>query len=164
MNTKEFHKKNLGGINIYTIETYKDIQELINSGEIVRDNALKSLLDIQEYLEGQGKPKGYSTGTSYVDADTIHGSRGESHADTYQRLVNAAASLNNMVIVQEKALERYYKIKEEVDKCLYGNMDIGTKVSILREQFTQEQVAELIGKGIRTVQRIEKQNKIKNVV
>jgi len=159
MNTKEFLKKNLGGINIYTIKTYKDIQKLINIGETVKSELLKALLDIQECLENEGKPKGYSTGTSYEDFDTIHGSRGELHADSYQRLVEEASHLNNMVMVQEKSLERYYIIKKEVDKCLNGFMDINTKVSILREQFSQEQVAELLDKSLSTIKRIEKKNK-----
>ena len=64
-----------------------------------------------------------------------------------------------MVMVQEKSLERYYIIKKEVDKCLNGFMDINTKVSILREQFSQEQVAELLDKSLSTIKRIEKKNK-----
>ena len=74
-------------------------------------------------------------------------------------MLEEASHLNNMVIVQEKALERYYKIKIEVDRCLNDVMDINTKVSILREQFTQEQVAEILEKSLSTIKRTEKKNK-----
>jgi len=120
---------------------------------------LAGLQDIRDYLESQGKPKGYSKGTSYEDFDTIHGSRSELHADQYQQILKEASQLESMLVLQESCLERYYKIKKEVDDCLNNNMGITNKVRILREKFTQEQVAELTQRDVRTIQRIDKKNK-----
>ena len=119
---------------------------------------LEGLQDIKDCLESQGKPKGYSKGTSYQDFDTIHGSRSELHADQYQRILQEASQLESMLILQESSLERYYEIKKEVNYCLNNNMGIGAKVSILRERFTQEEVAELTQRDVRTIQRIDKKN------
>ena len=110
-------------------------------------------------MESQGKPKGYSKGTSYEDFDTIHGSKIEFHADQYQRILQEASQLENMLVLQESSLERYYKIKKEIDDCLNNHMDISAKVSILRETLTQEEVAELIEVSISTIKRIDKKNK-----
>jgi len=159
MNTKEFLNKLIGGINIYTIKTYKDMEELIKSGETVKEELTGALQDIRDYLGGQGKPKGYSKGTSYQDYDTIHGSRSELHADQYQRILEEARHLESMLVLQGSSLERYYKMKNEIDNCLNNNMGITEKVSILREKFTQEEVAELIEVSISTIKRVDRKNK-----
>ena len=151
--------RNKGGINIYTIKTYKDIEKLIESGKKVKEELLRGLQDIRDCLESQGKPKGYSKGTSYEDFDTIHGSKIEFHADQYQRILQEASQLESMLVLQESSLERYYKIKKEIDDCLNNHMDISAKVSILRETLTQEEVAELIEVSISTIKRIDKKNK-----
>jgi len=135
------------------------MEELIKSGENVKEQLLGALQDIRDYLEGQGKPKGYSKGTSYQDYDTIHGSRSELHAEQYQCILEEASHLESMIILQESSLERYYKIKEEVNNCLNNKMGLTTKVSILREKFTQEQVAELLETSISTIKRMDKKNK-----
>ena len=139
------------------------MEDLIKSGEIVREELKEALQDIRKYLEGQGKPKGYSKGTSYQDYDTIHGSRSELHADQYQCILKEASQLESMLILQKCSLERYYKIKEEVNNCLNNVMGINNKVNILREKFTQEEVAELLKRDVRTIQRIDKKNE-KNIL
>ena len=135
------------------------MEELITSSETVIADFNGALQEIRDYLGSMGKPKGYSKGTSYQDYDTIHGSRSELHADQYQKILEEAGQLESMLVLQESSLERYYKMKKEIDYCLNNNMGITEKVSILREKFTQEEVAELIEVSISTIKRVDRKNK-----
>lgn len=142
------------------IRTYKDLTKLIATGEEVKRDLLKALQEIKEYLETQDKPQGVSEGTSYNDYDTIHGSREKLGYEQLKEIIKQASQLNSMLVLQDSSLEYYYKIKKDTDDCINQVCDVTIKVSMLRDKgFTQEEVAELVERSPRTIQRLDKKQR-----
>lgn len=142
---------------IQGIACYKDLLELIDINEKIKQKCVDSLAEINKFLLEHGKPQGYPQGKSYNDYDSIHGSKKEYHAEDYQRLVEEAARLENMIFLQDSLIENYRQAKKEVDECLFNIKDITVKVKTLRDMgLTQEEVAELVDRSDRQIRRIEK--------
>ena len=146
------------------ISSYKDIVLLINTGEKVKAELLKSIKDIQDYFNRIEGAKGYKTKTSYTDYDAIQGERDTFASIGYERLLEEVHRLESMVYLQECNLKRYYSIKEVMDECANEVTDVTVKVSMLRGKFTQEQVSEMVEKSTRTIQRMDKKARESKVV
>lgn len=115
------------------VDSYKDLLNMIDSHENILKSCKDSLAQIQSFLVSQGAPQGYKEGTSYVDADCIHGSRKELHPDMLQKLIDEAQRTENMIFLEENILENLYKTKENVMNKLKGLTGIDYKVAYLRE-------------------------------
>jgi len=141
------------------ISSYKDLTLLIATGERVKKELEDNIEDIQAYFRQIEGAKGYKKSTSYNDYDTIMGERDTHFSVGYGRLLDEIHRLESMIVLEDSKLKRYYKMKKEIDNCIASVTSINVKVSLLREKFTQEQVAEMVDKSTRTVQRIDKKNK-----
>lgn len=112
-------------------ETYKNLLELIQINENIKHNCKINLRLIEKFLLKQG-PKGFSSGTSYLDADCIHGSRGEMHAEDYGKLMIECEKLTNMIFLQDNILKRLYETKKNIDEKLKDLEGIEYEVAYLK--------------------------------
>lgn len=106
----------------------------------------------EEYIKAC-RPQGYRSGTSYLDADCIHGSR-KTHR--LQDMIKGMETLENLIFVDETILGNY-KNKERIQNKLLELPNIKDKVTYLRkvEGKTQEETAEILGVTDRHIRRIE---------
>ena len=142
------------------INRYKDLTLLINTGEKVKKELEDSIEDIESYFRRIEGAKGYKKSTSYNDYDTIQGERSNDFSIGYGKLLEELHRLESMLYLQECNLERYYKIKKEIDYCSNEVTDITVKVSLLRQLgMTQEDVSELVNKCVKTIQRYDKKER-----
>ncbi|NFQ86839.1 DNA-binding response regulator [Clostridium sporogenes] len=112
-------------------ETYKNLLELIKINENIKHNCESNLRLIERFLLKQG-PKGFPSGTSYLDADCIHGSKGEMHVEDYGKLMNECEKLKNMIFLQDNILEGLYKTKKNIDEKLKNLKGIKYDVAYLK--------------------------------
>jgi len=135
----------------------KEILELIELNTKILENCKDSKLKIEHFLLMSGCPAGYGEGTSYLDADTIHGSRKEYHVEDYQKLYEELGKLDSMIFLQEEILKNLDKLKKDILKCVEGLQGIEYKVAYKRyiEGKTQEQTAEELNYNSRSIQKIE---------
>ena len=139
------------------ISSYKDLTLLIATGERVKRELEDNIEDIQAYFRQIEGPKGLKHKTSYNDYDTIQGERDTNESIGYGRLLNEIHRLESMIVLEDSKLERYYKIKKELDTCANEVTNVNVKVSMLRRLgMTQEQVSELVSKSVKTIQRYDK--------
>ena len=119
----------------------------------IRKNEEAKLLIHEEYLKANC-PQGYKTGTSYLDADTIHGSRKEFSVSS---MVESLRLLEHLIYIDTVILENYKKENRVAEKLkeLETTKD---KVYYLRqvEGYTQEKTAEILGITDRWVRKLEK--------
>lgn len=141
-------------------ENYKELCTLLDINVILLNTLKSAYRHMKEVFRGIGLPQGYSAGTSYLDADTIHGGKEEGITS----MENAYAKLQafpELIARQEEIVDELKKAKEDIDKLLEGDISILIKVSLLRTKgFTQEEVAELVERSTSTIKRIDK--KVKN--
>ncbi|APH23432.1 hypothetical protein RSJ22_17720 [Clostridium botulinum] len=112
-------------------ETYKNLLELIKINENIKHNCENNLKLIEKFLLKQG-PKGFPSGTSYLDADCIHGSKGEMHVEDYGRLMSECEKLKNMIFLQDNILKGLYETKKNIDEKLKNLEGIEYKVAYLK--------------------------------
>ncbi|EKS4344831.1 DNA-binding response regulator [Clostridium botulinum] len=112
-------------------ETYKNLLELIKINENIKHNCESNLRLIERFLLKQG-PKGFPSGTSYLDADCIHGSKGEMHVEDYGKLMNECEKLKNMIFLQDNILEGLYETKNSIDEKLKNLEGIKYDVAYLK--------------------------------
>lgn len=112
-------------------ETYKNLLELIEITENIKFNCESNLRLIERFILKQG-PKGYSSCTSYVDADCIHGSKSELHAEDYEKLIDESEKLKHMINIQDSILKGLYQTKDKIDKKLKGLEGIEYEVAYLK--------------------------------
>ncbi|MGO5075202.1 DNA-binding response regulator [Clostridium sporogenes] len=112
-------------------ETYKNLLELIKINENIKHNCESNLELIEKFLLKQG-PKGFPSGTSYLDADCIHGSKGEMHVEDYGRLMSECEKLKNMIFLQDNILKGLYETKKNIDKKLKNLKGIKYSVAYLK--------------------------------
>ncbi|WP_061317549.1 hypothetical protein [Clostridium botulinum] len=112
-------------------ETYKNLLELIKINENIKHNCKSNLRLIERFLLKQG-PKGFPSGTSYLDADCIHGSKGEMHVEDYGRLMSECEKLKNMIFLQDNILKRLYETKKNIDEKLKDLKGIKYDVAYLK--------------------------------
>lgn len=115
------------------IDSYKDLLSMIDSHENILKSCRDSLAQIKEFLLNQGAPQGYKEATSYVDADCIRGSRKELHPDMFQKLIDEAQRIENMIFLEENILDGLYKTRKAVLGKLKGLTGIDYQVAYLRE-------------------------------
>ena len=140
-----------------SISNYKDLTLLISTGEKVKKELENSIEDIESYFRQIEGPKGLKHKTSYEDYDTIQGERSNDFSVGYGKLLEEVHRLESMLYLQNCNLERYYKIKREIDYCSNEVTDIMVKVSLLRQLgMKQEDVSELVSKSVKTIQRYDK--------
>lgn len=118
----------------------------------IRKNQEAMLLIHEEYLKANC-PQGYKTGTSYLDADTIHGSRKEFSVSS---MVESLRLLEHLIYIDTVILENYKKENRVAEK-LKELETMKDKVYYLRqvEGYTQEKTAEIINISCRHLQRLE---------
>ena len=139
------------------INSYKDLTLLISTGEKVKKELEDSIEDIESYFRQIEGPKGLKHKTSYEDYDTIQGERSNDFSVGYGKLLEEVHRLESMLYLQNCNLERYYRIKREIDYCSNEVTDIMVKVSLLRQLgMKQEDVSELVSKSVKTIQRYDK--------
>lgn len=112
-------------------ETYKNLIELIEINENIKFNCQSNLRLIQKFILKQA-PKSYSCGTSYVDADCIHGGKLELHETDYEKLIDEMEKLNSMIFLQEGILKGLYATKASIDKKLKNLKGINYDVAYLK--------------------------------
>ncbi|WP_251861955.1 DNA-binding response regulator [Clostridium sp. Marseille-Q2269] len=112
-------------------ETYNNLLELIKINENIKQNCENNLRLIERFLLKQG-PKGFPNSTSYLDADCIHGSKGEMHVEDYGKLMNECEKLKNMIFLQHNILEGLYETKNNIDKKLKKLEGIEYEVAYLK--------------------------------
>jgi len=112
-------------------ETYKNLLDLIEMNENIKYNCESNLRLIERFFFKQG-PKGYSEGTSYLDADCIHGSKPEMHTEDYAKLIDETEKLRHMIELQNSILEGLYKTKNSIDKKLKKLKGIEYDVAYLK--------------------------------
>ena len=140
-----------------SISNYKDLTLLISTGEKVKKELEDSIEDIESYFRQIEGPKGLKHKTSYEDYDTIQGERNNDFSVGYGKLLEEVYRLESMLYLQNCNLERYYKIKKEIDYCSNEVTDITVKVSLLRQLgMKQSSIAEMIDKSDRQIRRITK--------
>jgi len=140
-----------------SINSYKDLTLLITTGEKVKKELENSIEDIESYFRQIEGAKGYKTKTSYTDYDAIQGERDTNLSAGYGKLLEELHRLESMLYLQNCNLERYYRIKKEIDYCSNEVTDITVKVSLLRQLgMKQEDVSELVNKCVKTIQRYDK--------
>ncbi|WP_061316886.1 hypothetical protein [Clostridium botulinum] len=112
-------------------ETYKNLLELIKINENIKHNCENNLKLIEKFLLKQG-PKGFVNSTSYLDADCIHGSKGEMHVEDYGKLMIECEKLTNMIFLQDNILKGLYETKKNIDEKLKDLEGIEYKVAYLK--------------------------------
>lgn len=137
----------LGNNGNLLLKDIKDVRKRIEESE-------KELMDLAEIYYNAFKPDGYKSSTSYVDADTIKGSKKEFHLED---LAEEMMRIKNLIEV-DKIILNSLERKIEVDIRLSELSNIKDKVFFLRKvmKLTQEATAEILGITDRHVRRIEK--------
>lgn len=113
----------------------------------------KQLKDLDAMYLKAFSPKGYKSGTSYNDYDTIPGGNKEFHIEEYfaeKKRLETLLELDKQILLS---------LKREVDEKEYLELlnTNSQKVKFLRvvKGYTQAKTAEIIGISERQVQRIE---------
>ena len=113
----------------------------------------KQLKDLDDMYLKAFSPKGYKSGTSYNDYDTIPGGNKEYHIEEYfveKKRLETLLELDEQILLS---------LKREVDEKEYLELlnTNSQKVKFLRvvKGYTQAKTAEIIGISERQVQRIE---------
>ena len=111
----------------------------------------------EQFYIDRNAPQGYKSGTSYLDADCIHGSKKEYGV---AEMVIEMRRIQHMIELDTNNLEYLVK-KEELPKKLEEFPQREDKIKYLREvmEYTQAETAEVIGLSVRQIQRIEAENR-----
>lgn len=123
-------------------DTYKNLLGIIEINENIKNNCVESLKQIEDFLLSQG-PQEYKNCTSYIDADCIHGSRKEMHAEDFKKLLDEAEQLRHMIELQQGILKGAYETKNKVDISLKDLKGIEHDVAYLKlvEGFSIHEIA-----------------------
>ena len=140
-------------------ENYKDLCTQLDMYTILLVALKSTQRHLQSVFSKIGAPKGYSSATSYIDADCIGGDKEDTFVticrsyQEFEKLGGAIAELEGIVAELRKA-------KQGIDKLLEGDISIVIKVSLLRAKgFTQQEVAELMERDVSTIRRWEHKEK-----
>ena len=103
-------------------------------------------------------PEEYPTGTSYLDADTIHGTRKELHIEYLPDEINR---IREMIEV-DKIILNSLKRKVNIEVKLSELDNVQDKVKFLRRvmKLNQKGTAEILGMSERQIRRIDKKIKM----
>ena len=119
-------------LKIKHFQSYKSILELIEINESIKYSCQTTLLDSQKFLLKQGCPVGYSTGTSYQDADCIHGSRVEVGVVQLEKMVGNIDLMKEIIAKQDDILTELYNTKSNIDTRLKSLKGTYYEVAYLR--------------------------------
>ncbi|KLU74260.1 MULTISPECIES: hypothetical protein [Clostridium] len=115
------------------MDSYKNLLNLIESHESTLGVCKENLLAIEKFLVSHSAPKMYSECTSYLDADCIHGSRKEMHADVLQNIIEESERIKQTILLEEHLLRSLYSAKENVKNKLKNLKGIEYNVAYLKE-------------------------------
>lgn len=113
------------------IKSYNDLLESIKIAKKILDNCNNSLHEIELFYKKhtrKGYPVSSSGQSSYVDADTIYGSKSELRYDQLADMVEEQSQFESMKFLQEGIIERLNRTKEEVENNLSNMEGIKQKV------------------------------------
>lgn len=129
------------------INNYKELNDLIKMNQNILDQCKENLLKINKHLIKNNCPSGYSSGTSYVDADCIHGSREELHPDMLQNLIDEGERYRSMIFLQEEILNGLKETKNKTDNILKNLKGIEYRITYLQyvEGYSYQQIASELG-------------------
>lgn len=113
-------------------QSYENILELIQINESIKHQCQKNLIEIERFLLKQGRPKGYSSATSYVDADRIRGTKEDLGAHELQLLIENLDRLKTIVVKQDEILTDLYAVKRDIDEKLAGLTGLHYEVGYLK--------------------------------
>lgn len=133
------------------------VSKKIKSIKIRIEKNRKDMEELKNIYYKAAMPDGYSTGTSYNDYDSIHGSRKEYHIED---LFEELKRLENMIYVDEEII-RSLERKLEVEARLSLIDSNKEKVRFLRMVvgYTQNETGNILKISERQIQRIEKEIK-----
>jgi len=137
-------------------DSYENIMELIQINESIRYTCQKNLLSIEQFLFKQGRPKGYSSGTSYMDADLVRSSQPELGCHELQLLLDNMGRMEAIVEKQDDILSDLYLTKNNVDTTLALLTGISHEVGYLRlvKGLPLQEIAEKLHISLSYVKRI----------
>ncbi|EHN17044.1 hypothetical protein [Clostridium sporogenes] len=138
------------------MNSYKDLMKLIEIHEEILDSYKESLSKINGFLLYSGAPEGYKKGTSYVDADCIHGGKKFLHPDMMENLAYGTEEIKNMISKEEDILKGLYITRKNIKHKLNGLTGIEHKVAYLKEVegYNLIQVACKLGKSYDYIKEI----------
>lgn len=145
------------------IMSYNDLIETIEIAEGILSSCENSLYKIECFFikeKKNGCPLS-GVGTSYVDADTIHGGKPELRYDNLAEIIKEQRHLENMIFLQEGILENLNAAKVEVNERINKLEGLTEKVFYNRVimNYSQEKTSAIINKSVRQIQNIEKKYK-----
>lgn len=108
----------------YTLKDYENEIE-------IRKKMIKLAKRRREELVLNLGPKGYGTGRSYVDADTIRGNKSMDYPD----LIEAISQIDNKIYLHERVIEYNKNMISEIKDCI--NDLTGLKCKIKNMQIVQ---------------------------
>lgn len=113
--------------------SYKDLLNLIEIHTNIKESYEESLDKILLFLKYSGCPDIYKTRTSFVDADSIHGSRKELRPDILQNMLNEINRTKQLIEHEDKILKSLCNTKLSVKNKLKGLQGIDYQVAYLKE-------------------------------
>ena len=106
-----------GGYIVYS--TYNDMKTLLETHKNIVEDCKRQLENNKEEIEKlmlKDAPKGYSGGTSYVDADCVHGSKPELRYDILEKFIDEQNKLYHMIEVSTNSIEYYQKVIDGLNR------------------------------------------------
>lgn len=113
---------------VESFKSYKELLALIDINESILETCRHNLSEINKYVIRNNAPTNYPEGTSYLDADTIHGGKKEMHLEDWQKLIEEGGRIQSMILLQESILKGLKETKDKIDKKLAGLQGIECKI------------------------------------
>ncbi len=137
-------------------QNIREINELIKLNENILERCLYSKSQIESFFRYHSEPKGYSKGTSYIDADTIHGSKKEYHPEDYQKLIEELGRLESIIFLQTEILDNLNKLREDLINSTKELEGIEYKVVVMHnlEGKTLREISEELGYSYQYIREV----------
>lgn len=133
----------------------KDLESMKETHKLIIDNALKERKYFKKLL--LRGPTGYSEGTSYLDAECIHGSRNDMTVD---RIVDEISKLDNMIYIEECIIQRINRDIVKIRDYIKGLSGLECKIQTMRliEGKSLKQIADDLGYSYEHIRRVASKN------
>lgn len=130
-----------------SFKNYKELMTLIEINESILETCKHNLWQINKYLIRNNAPTGYAEGTSYIDADCIHGGRKEMHPEDWQKLIEESGKFQSMIELQESILNGLKQTKDKIDEKLLNLQGLEYKIIYYKyvEGLNLQQIASKLG-------------------
>lgn len=138
------------------LRSYKDLLDLIDINEkLLKTYQYNRKLLYAFHIKREG-PAGYPSGTSFIDADTIHGGKKEMHPEDWDKILEEIGRLDLLIDIQEKTLKGYKETKEKIDDKLKGLEGIPYKIAYLKlvEGLNLQEIASKLGYSYQYIREI----------